>query len=333
MKIARLTAVVLFLSLTISVSGGPVASLLQLVGTIPLDGVEGRLDHMAVDVEGQRLFVAALGNDTVEVLDAHSNSRLMTLTGLRHPQGVLFVPDFHTLYVTSAEGRACDLYDGRTLAHKDTLLFPDDDLDNIRYDPAGRKVYVGYGRGALGEIDAAAEKRVADIPLDAHPESFQLEKAGKRIFVNVPNKNISVVDRDSVTVVARWSLAPLYALANFPMALDEPDHRLFSVFRSPPELLVLDTDTGRRIAKVPVVGDADDVFYDARRGRVYVSGGKGFLSIVEQKDADHYGFLTSIKTAEGARTSIFVPAWDRLYVGVPHRGNQKAEIRIYKATP
>lgn len=307
-------------------------AVLEQVGAIPLDGVEGRLDHMTVDLEGRRIFVAALGNNTVEVLDASTNERLDTVQGPRRPQGVLFVPEFNALYVANAEGGAVDIYDGRTLKGSDTILFPSE-ADNLRYDPITRTVYAGYGAGALGVIDASTRKRTADIDLGGHPESFQLEATGSRIFVNVPNSRIFVVDRVQRTVSTQWSTVPLFSLANFPMALNEGHHRLFSVFRSPSRLVVLDTESGRMIAKLPVVQDADDAFYDAKRSRIYVSGGQGAITVIGQTDADHYKVLATLRTAPGARTSLFVPEWGRLYLAVPHRGSQRAEIRVYEARP
>lgn len=299
------------------------------VATIPLDGVEGRIDHFGVDLKGQRLFVSALGNNTVEVLDLRANQRIHTISGLREPQGVLFVPEFNKVFVANARGGTVVVFDGANLKPEGEVHYSDD-ADNVRYDPQARRVYVGYGDGALGAIDAAAGQRLADVKLEAHPESFQLETSGPRIFVNVPDAGqIAVIDRAKQAVVARWPVKR--GRANFPMALDEADHRLFVTCRRPPELMVLDTASGKTLVTLPVVGDADDTFYDAARRRIYVSGGEGAISVVQQQDTDHYRAIGRVSTAVGARTSRFVPGLSRLYVAVPHRGSQKAEIRVYQA--
>jgi DNA-binding beta-propeller fold protein YncE len=304
---------------------------LRQVQTIPLPNVEGRIDHMGVDVQGQRLFVAALGNNTLEVLDLREGKWLTRIAGLREPQGVFFVPRDNKLFVANGDDGTCRTFDGRSYKPLATEHFSSD-ADNVRYDAGRNQIYVGYGEGGLGILDEATGQKLADIPLRGHPESFRLEESGARIFVNVPTANhaVDVLDRVKRSIITTWTLE---AQANFPMALDEPDHRLLVVTRRPARLIVLDSQTGKRVASQPAVGDADDVFYDAAHQRVYISGGEGFIDIFEQRDPDHYAPITKIATASGARTSLFVPELNRLYLAVPHRGNQKAEIRVYEAQP
>lgn len=191
------------------------------------------------------------------------------------------------------------------------------------------RLFVGYGKGALAEIDPAKPARVTDIRLPGHPESFQLEGQGNRIFVNVPDsRQVIVIDRKKGMIAARWPMGEYQA--NFPMALDETNHRLLVGCRKPARLVVLDTETGRVIPSLPCTGDTDDVFYDIRLRRVYVSGGEGSVSVFQQTAADHYSLLTTIPTAPGARTSLFVPASHRFYVAVPHRNKLEAEIWEYR---
>src|SRR6516162_347716 len=307
------------------------SSALRMVQTIPLPNVEGRIDHMAVDVKGQRLFIAALGNNSVEILDLNAGKHFKSIPGLHEPQGVSFIPEFNKLLVANAKSGACDILDGSSFERIKSVKFPDD-ADNIRYDPSGQRVYVGYGNGGLGIIDAKNGNHVADIQLDAHPESFQLEKSGPRIFVNLPDsKKIAVVNRETRAVITTWTTAG--ATANFPMALDENHHRLFVGFRKPAKLTVFDTESGKILANLDTVGDADDIFYDSSRQRIYIGGGDGFLSIFQQLDPDHYEPVTKIPTATGARTALFVPDFNRLYLAVPHRGSQRAEVRVYSAQP
>ena len=304
---------------------------LRLVQTIPLPNVEGRIDHMAVDLKGQRLFIAALGNNTVEVLDLRAGKRIRSITGLHEPQGVGFIPEFNKIFVANAKSGACEVFDGSSFKPIKSIKFSDD-ADNIRYDAAARRVYVGYGSGGVGIIDAATGDHLGAIKLEGHPESFQLEKSGPRLFANIPtSQKIVVVDREKRATITAWPTAG--ATANFPMALDETHHRLFVGFRKPAKLLVFDTESGKVVANMDSAGDADDVFYDNSHQRIYISGGEGFLSIFQQDDADHYRAMTKIPTAMGARTSLFVPELSRFYLAVPHRGTQRAEVRVYEAQP
>ena len=206
------------------------------------------------------------------------------------------------------------------------------DADNIRYDDSTKSVVVGYGNGGLSFIEVENGKAVGDIKLDGHPESFQLELAGSKIFVNIPASNqIAVVDREQAKVVSTWLMTS--ALANFPMALDENQHRLFVGFRLPAKLGVFDTETGKAVASLDSVGDMDDIFYDPAHRLVFVIGGEGYIDIFSQQDADHYQRLTRIATAAGARTGLWVPEWNCLFVAVPHKTDQEAEIQLYELQP
>ncbi len=301
---------------------------LRLAQTIPLPNVEGRIDHMALDVKGQRLFVAALGNNTLEVVDLRAGKRIHSLTEFHEPQGVAFLPEVNKLFVANAKGGVCDVLDGFSFKTVGNVRFGDD-ADNIRYDASTRRVYVGYGSGAIGIIDAAKERQIGDIKLEAHPESFQLEKSGTRIFVNLPEaEKIVVVDRDKHAVTSAWPTSG--ARGNFPMALDENHHRLFVGFRRPAKLVVFDTESGKAVATLDSPGDADDIFYDGPHRRIYVSGGEGFVGVAQQHDQDHYETIAKLATASGARTSFFAPELGTFFLAVPHRGAQKSEIRIYK---
>jgi DNA-binding beta-propeller fold protein YncE len=216
---------------------------LRLIQTIPLRNVEGRIDHMAVDLKGERLFIAALGNNTVEIVDLRAGKHMETITGLHEPQGVGFVPEFNKIFVANAQSGACEVFDGSSFKRIKSIKLSDD-ADNIRYDAAARRVYVGYGSGGLGIIDAATGDQLGEIKLDGHPESFQLEKSGPRIFVNIPtSQKIAVVDREKRAAVTSWPVGG--ATANFPMALDETHHRLFVGFRKPAKLSVFDTESGK----------------------------------------------------------------------------------------
>ncbi len=306
-------------------------STLHQVGKTQLPGVEGRIDHLAIDTRNKRLFVAALENNTIEVIDLKTDNRIGEIRGLKEPQGVVYVPETGRLIVTNGGGASVGIYDGRTLRHIGDIRLGEDP-DNVRYDAATGRVYVGYGNStdsALGVIDPKTDKKVASIRLSGHPESFQLEKNGGRIFVNVPTSGaVAVVDRKKGAVVATWPIKG--ASDNFPMALDEANHRLFVGTRSPAKLMVLDTQTGKTVASLNSVGDADDIFYDGKTRRLYVSGGEGAVEVFQQKSPNDYKSIGQITTAEGARTSLFVSAWRILYVAVPNYEVRQAQVRAFE---
>ncbi len=323
----RSHALLAMVAVTISISAfAAEPPLPQAKQTIALDGVDGRIDHMAVDEKAGRLYVAALGNNTIEVIDLPASKRVETIKGFHEPQGIAVVPDTQRVIVASGQDGKVRIYDStlKLVKEFDGL----DDADNVRYDEKAKQAIVGYGGGALAFIDPQAGTKVREIKLDGHPESFQLEKNGPRIFVNVPGtRHIAVVDRDKGAVVAKWTLSG--ASSNFPMALDEANHRLMVGCRSPAKLLVLDTATGKTVTSVDIVSDTDDVFYDAANERVYVAGGGGSVTVISQKDADTYTVIGKVDTASGARTALLVPGLNRIFVAVPHHGQQKAEIRSF----
>jgi DNA-binding beta-propeller fold protein YncE len=303
---------------------------LKLEKTIPLPNVQGRIDHMSIDTKGHRLFVSALGNNTVEVIDLKEGKRTLTISGVQEPQGVLYIASNDRLFVASSKDGTVKVFDGTSLNLLKTVEYRDD-ADNLRYDSARQHVYVGYGDGALGELDGDGQK-VADISLGSHPESFQLENGSARIYVNLPkSKKIAVVDREKRSIVASWGTG--LSLANYPMALDEADHRLFIVTRYPARLLVLDTGSGKIVQTLSAVGDCDDVFFDAARKRIYAIGGEGAVSVFAQQDSDHYSEIARIPTVKGARTGFFSPEFGRLFVGVRRQGNTRAMIEVFEVGP
>jgi DNA-binding beta-propeller fold protein YncE len=299
----------------------------KLKQTVPLPGVEGRIDHFALDAAGERLFVCALGNNTAEVLDLRKGERIHSITGLGSPQGIVYIPQLDRLFVANDKGGILKIYDARSFQSVGELNLKDD-ADNVRYDENSKRIYVGFGTGGLAIVNASDGKQISSIKLTAHPEAFELEKNGKRIFVNVPNsRHVAVVNRDKGTVVQTWKTD--LAFGNFPMALDEANHRLLIGCRMPSKLVVFNTDSGEIVAKIDISGDPDDVFYDSKRHRIYAICGAGKIDIIEQADPNTYKASSKIETAEGARTGLFVPERDTLFVAVPHRGSQQAEIRCY----
>ena len=321
--------VMLFSLLSLVLPSTPrAADVLEPVATIDLPSVKRRIDHFGVDMKRQRLLVAALGNDTLEVVDLKSGRRERSLGGFGEPQGVLYVPEFDRIFVANGSANRVDILDGASLARIKGVERLND-ADNVRYDAAARTVYVGYGNGALRALDPATGDSSGDIRLAGHPESFQLETRGTRIFVNVPPaRHVAVVDRIKRAVVATWGVPG--AQANYPMALDEKGRRLFVGARSPAVLLVYDIDSGNVVAKEPIGGDTDDLFFDAERKRLYVICGEGRIDIVRQKDPDHYSLESAVRTAPRARTGLFVPEEGRLYVAAPAIGTSPAKLLAYR---
>jgi DNA-binding beta-propeller fold protein YncE len=302
---------------------------LVLVQTIPLPRVEGRIDHLAVDLQNDRLFVAALGNDTLEVLDLGAAAHTRSVKGLHEPQGIALPPDGKIVAVANGQGGNLQLLDRADLTPV-TSADLGDDPDNVRYDAGTKRLYVGYGSGAVTALDAQTGKRLGDVKLAGHPESFQLEANGPRVYVNVPSaRQVAVLDREAMKLITNWPVTE--AGANYPMALDEPGHRLFLGCRRPAKVLVYDTATGTRIASTDAVGDTDDLFYDSRRQRLYVTGGDGAIDVIDASARARLTRIARVASAPGARTSLFVPEQSRLYVAVPHRDSQRAEIRVYQA--
>ena len=301
-----------------------------LTEAIPLEGVKGRFDHFATS--GKLLFVSALGNNTVEVIGISSRTLEHTITAVPNPQGVAYAPEVNKLFVASSKGKLY-IYDGTSFDLLTSIDFHGD-VDNLRYDAAKKRLYVGYGdeeEAAIGAVDVTTNTRLDEIyKLGAHPESFQLESLGQHIYVNLPDlKQVAVIDRTN-GAIARW---PLTVEHNFPMALDEADHRLFIGTHEPARLAVMDTNIGHMIAALPSVQDADDLYFDAGRKRIYMAGGEGFIYVFQQKNPDQYQLLAKIPTALGARTAGYFGKgkknFECFFLAVPARADHGAEIWIY----
>jgi len=323
-----LSATILSLCLLVGALAQNSTAALTLDKTIPLPNVEGRIDHMAVDVAGQRLFMAALGNNTVEVLDLKAGKLIQSLPGFAEPQGIAYVPESDRLFIANGSDGTCRILDGHSFKTLSKVAIGED-ADNVRYDEAAKTIHIGYGDGALAAIDAKTGAKVADIKLAGHPESFRLETGGARIFVNVPAAgHIAVVDRKKGTVTETWPLKE--DKSNFPMILDEASHCLFVGCRSPAKVLVYNSSSGHLETTIAIARDTDDLFYDARNKLLYVSCGGGSIEVIKQNGADNYQKLATLPTAPGARTSLFIPELNLICLAVPHRGSQAAEIRVYK---
>jgi len=314
-------------------SDGATAATLTLERKIPLGDVGGRIDHLAVDLARRRLFVAELHNGSFSAVDVAEGKLLQRVGGLKDPQGVGYVAGTDTVYVANAGDGSVHLYRGADLAPAGTIDLGED-ADNIRVDARTNEVAVGYGSGAIALIDAATGARTGDISLPAHPESFQLDPDGTRIFANVPDaRQVAVVDRATKRQIAAWTLPG--EAANFPMAFDGGGDRLrvLVVYRKPALLAAFDARDGAVVARIPTCIDADDVFFDAKRRRIYVSCGEGALAVIQREEGGAYREIGRIQTVPGARTSLFVPDLDRLFLAVRADRYEPASVWVFRPAP
>jgi len=289
---------------------------------IVLPGVLGRIDHFGYDRKRGNLFVAALGNNTVEVIN---NLRpIHTIRGLQHPQAVLYIEEYDRLVVSDKSGKL-RFYDGKTFALLKTVGLGADS-DNLRYEGDERRIYAGYGSGAIAVLDAATMERLHEFELGSHPESFQFERQGARIFVNLPDQeSIGVIDRNS-GAVTKWHIAG--ATTNHALAFDETGRRLFSAALQPGKLWVIDSDSGKVVTTLRIVLGVDDMWFDARRKRILASGHAGFVSVIQQNGLNDYEIVANIPTGVGGGTSLYLKTRtsEGLYVALPNTPEGGSEI-------
>lgn len=315
---------------------------LKLTQTIPMPGVQGRMDHLGVDVKGRRLFAAALGDNqnTVEVIDLKAGKRVFSIPGQSKPQGVFYSPDFNRLFVANGTDGTCKIFRGDDFKLIESLSLGTNG-NHVGYDPATKYLYVGIGipdskSGALAIIDTRTNKHIGDIKTDVHPGGVKIEKSGPRIFVTLTGANtVGVVDRKKREEIATWPVTGIQG--NTALAFDENHHRLFSGARNPPMLTVLDTESGRQITQLEGVPGIDDLWYDAARKRIYASGGReseaGFVYVYQQSDADHYELIAKVPTRGNAQTSIWVPQLNRYYVSASANDKEDAAILVLEPQP
>lgn len=302
---------------------------LELETKITLPGVKGRIDHLAVDVSHRRLYVAALGNNTLETIDLATGKHSNSTKDFDEPQGVAFMPRTETVYVADGGDGSLHILP-QTEPIPASVIKLGDDADNVRIDQNQQRIYVGHGNGALAVIDSQTRRKIADIPLRAHPESFQLENAGSRIFVNVPDADeIAVVDRATRKQTASWPTGDLRA--NFAMVLDESGQQLLVSFRRPAMLAAFSLADGKELARVQTCSDADDVFVDAKRNRIYVSCGEGFVDVIARHE-NAYVRMGRLQTVPGARTALFSRELDRLFLAARANGSEPAAIWVLRPT-
>jgi DNA-binding beta-propeller fold protein YncE len=301
---------------------------LVLSQTIPVPGLTGGFNHMSVDARRQLLFVAAPTNQTVEVIDLKSGQPRPSLGGSR-PAAVRYSPEFGQLYVSRTD--KLTIHDTASLKVR-TEIDLESSLDELQYSPAAKQLYVGCmtaGKVGVAIISLPGGKVAGKVPLPGKPQGIVIEQKGHRLFANLPTVHgVAVVDCQKAVLLETWAVDQ--GDGNAALALDENHGRLFVACRRPATLFVFDTTTGKSIASVPIDGDTDDMFYDATAKRVYVSGGKGFVDVIDQIDADHYQTHERIPTPAGARTSTFDATLGFFCVGAPKSETEPARLLIYR---
>jgi DNA-binding beta-propeller fold protein YncE len=328
--ISTLTGLLAVASAVVSAASPvPAAPTLTLEMKILLGDIRGRIDHLAVDPVHQRLYVAELGNNSVGVVDLRSHSIQATLAGYDEPQGIGYAASPDVVYIANGGDGSVRMLRGRDLAPVGRIDLGSD-ADNVRVDDATQRVYVGHGSGALAVIDTSSGKQVADIRLSGHPEGFRLAQDSARIFVNVPTRHeIAVIDRTQARQVDSWSTGLLFS--NFPMMLDGPD-RVISVFRLPARIGIFRSTDGRLLDSQQACGDADDVFADPRRHRLYVVCGEGFVDVFSGENGN-FRKIDHLPTLRGTRTGLFVPETNQLYLAARASGREPASIWVFRPTP
>ena len=311
-------------------STGPAAgdSLLTLDAIIPLAHVNGRIDHMAFDPKRQRIYVAALGNNSIEIVDLQNRKYIDHIKDLNEPQGVAYVPYSDYIVVTNGGDGYVDFYDAgsfKNVGHVEVGR----DADNIRWDPNLNRLVVGFGEGGLAIIDPRQMRKTSRVPLPSHPESFQLDPSGHVAFVNLPaTGEIVKVDLEAAKILQHWSTSP--SSNNYPMALDAAHDCVFVGCRTVTSLVILNAESGKQQTRTGIASDVDDIWYDAHTSMMYASCGAGVLEVFKVVSGAEFQLLADIKTSPGARTSIFVPERNEIIVAAPATGSTSARLLVYK---
>jgi DNA-binding beta-propeller fold protein YncE len=313
-------------------NGNGDGSSLDLVQTIRLRGPSGKVDHMALDAGRAILFVANNPNGSLDIVDLSSGYLKRQIPDQVGIQGIAYAPDPDRIFVGNGGG-TCNVFDGNDYRLLKSIPLPA--ADNVRYHAGPQRVYVAYDDKALSILDASSLEIIGDVQLPGgSTRAFQVETVRPRLYMNAPPPNhIFVIDTVEEQIVGQYALN--HAALNSSLAIDEDGRRLFVGCREPvddPQLVVLDSDSGREVASVAIPGDVDDIFFDPRSARIYVSCGEGFIILIQQVDPDRYELQAKITTTADARTSLYDPRTARLYLAVPRQPDQEGpEIWVFQA--
>jgi len=303
------------------------ANLLIQQTTIPIPGIKGRIDHLDINLKEKIVYIAALGNNSLEVVDIAKGKVLKTIIGLDEPQGVAYISQQQEIFVANGGNGDCYFYNAHSF-EKTATIHLSSDADDVRYDSIDEKIYVGYGEGGIAIIDAKEHKQIGNLKLSAHPEGFQLDKKLNKIFINVPDAHqIAVGDLSSFELISTWNTGELRS--NFPLAIDTINHVIFIGYRKPAKLVSLDGVSGNTLAIGDLVNDTDDIFFDERENKIYASGGGGFITIY-QWEKPEIKQIAKIYTRDGARTSLLVPSLKLFILAARANNNNNAELQVYE---
>jgi DNA-binding beta-propeller fold protein YncE len=305
----------------------------HLARTISLPHVTGKFDHFAFDAAGNRLFAAATGNHSVEVIDLKNDQVEQSITGLAKPHGLAWVAATGSLYVADGSLAELRVYKGTPLALAGKIKLSDD-ADDMVYDEASHLLFVGHGGSdaanpaKIAVVDTEHFSLAASLSVATHPEALDIDPASHRVFANIAaSSEVAVIDTSSKAVAAHWKLTR--AGDNVPLAFDSEHRLLFVACRTPGTLIVLDAKTGKELANLPSASGADDLFYDPALRRVYLISGAGEVDAYQVDKANAPHAIEVLHTSAGAKTALFVPETSLLYLGVPGTAERPAEIRVY----
>lgn len=295
--------------------------------TIAMAEVKGRIDHLDANLKEKIVFVAALGNNSLEIVDINKGEVIYSIKGLDEPQGVAYIPQQQEIFVANGGNGDCYFYNAHNL-EKTATVHLSSDADDVRYDSTEEKIYVGYGDGGIAIIDARLHKKTGDIKLSAHPESFQLDKKLNKLFINVPDSHqIVVADLNSSKVINEWATGEFRS--NFPLAIDTDSHVIFIGYRNPGKLVAMDEVSGAILNTTDLLNDADDIFFDTKEKKIYASGGDGFINIYHWQRPE-IKLVAKIATRSGARTSLLIPSLGLFFLAERASLNNAAAIKVYK---
>jgi hypothetical protein len=303
------------------------AGSLELTKKIPLPQLRGGFNHLAADAKRGRFYVTAPGERKLAVVDLKAGKVLRVLTDVP-ASAAKYLADLDVVCLSGGGG--VTFLNGESLTSLGKVELHSS-VDELQYDANEHRLYAGVmdaAKPGIAVVDAATRQLIDTINLPAKPQGLVLEDNGPHLYANTPGaQQVTVVDRKKRAIVAQWKLND--AKSNYPIALDETNHRLFVGCRRPPYLLVLDTASGKRVAQVETGGDADDMSFDAIGKRIYLACGDGVISAIIQADADHYRKLPDVSTVEDARNSLFVPELKTFFLAVPPHQGAATELREY----
>ena len=329
------------------------SGLLNLAETIPLPG-DGYMDHLAVDVNGQRLFISGEAAKSVIAVDLRAGKVIHVTEGLpAMPKKPFYLADSNEIWLTLTDSSVVAVsgstYRVTKIVHLSAFGDPNRGSDNAAYDPAAHLLYAGVevfedfgGSGTHGTsnasidiVDTKTAKLMGSIKLPGgDPAGITIEPSGKRLYVAMGDivdgeSHIAVIDLEKRAVVAQWPITggPVPHTAG----LDAAHHRLFVGSRTiahtgkiggghqhePGKMVVMDTETGKVVQALDSVGGADDLQYDAPTGRIYFIGTTGTVAVFKETDPDHFALLGKVPTGAISKTGLWVPELKRFYSAVP----------------